>query len=257
MQNSILSLVGAGPGDPELITLKAIKTLQKADVVLYDALANESLLQYAPDYCKTIYVGKRCGQHACSQAAIGHLIIDLSKSHKRIVRLKGGDPGIFGRAQEEIEMARQCGMDLEIIPGISSATGIAGANGFPLTARGYSESIWIATGTTSAGRLSKDLFLAARSSATMVVLMAGRRLNLIQQILVDAGKASTPAAIIANGTTTKQQLVLGKVSNMVQLAREEQIDGPAILLIGHVVSLHPSLWPVTTETAVQPVCSHK
>lgn len=255
MPNVLLSLVGAGPGDPDLITLKAIKTLQNADAILYDALANDTLLQYASAGCQTIYVGKRCSQHHYTQKQINNRIISLASTCRRIVRLKGGDPGVFGRAQEEIEVARQYGMDVEIIPGISSTLGIAGANGFPLTARGYSESIWIGTGTTRAGHPSADLLLAAKSSATLVILMAMHNLEAIQQILMPAGKASTPIAIIVNGTTTNQQLILSTVSEMVEVAREEQITHPAILIVGSVVRLHPSFWPGSLKATLPRISS--
>lgn len=256
MSHSILSLVGAGPGDPDLITLKAIKRLQQADVVLYDALASASLLQYTTKNCKTFYVGKRCGRHTYSQADIGQLIEDLASTHTRIVRLKGGDPGVFGRTQEEMEVARRCHMTLEIIPGISSAMGIAAAGRFPLTARGYSESLWIGTGTTRTGQPSKDLLIAARSSATLVILMAGRRLETIQQILIDAGKGDTPAAVIASGTTADQQTIAGKAGNIAALAKEQPLKGPVTLIVGQVLRLHYCEWPVEIQMESSSITTH-
>src|SRR3954468_6932957 len=214
MSNALLSLVGAGPGDPELITLKAIKALEQADVILYDALANDALLQYARPGAITRFVGKRYGCHALSQQEINHLIIEYALPCNRVVRLKGGDPFVFGRAQEEIDAARQAGIEVEVIPGISSALAVPASQMIPLTCRGVNESFWVTTGTTQSGEISADIRLAAQSSATVIILMAMSKLEIIMEIFAEHGKSETPVAIIQNGTTEKEKLLIGKVKDI-------------------------------------------
>lgn len=236
-----LFLVGAGPGDPELITLKAIKALQTADVVLYDALANEELLQYATNASKKIFVGKRYGCHALSQREINYLIIEYAASFNNILRLKGGDPFIFGRAQEEIDVALEAGMDVEVVPGISSALAVPASEMIPLTCRGVNESFWVVTGTTRTGDLSKDIYLAAQSTATVVILMAMSKLESITEIFMQHGKSETPVAIIQNGTTTHSKMITGKVKDIYFRAQHAEIGNPAIIVIGEVVNLNRQL----------------
>ncbi len=236
-----LCLVGSGPGDPELITLKAIKALQKADVILYDALANEVLLEYAPEQAIKKFVGKRYGCHALSQAEINTLIIEYAGSYNSIVRLKGGDPFVFGRAQEEIDAARSAGITVEIIPGISSAIAVPAMQMIPLTCRGVNESFWVTTGTTQSGELSADIQLAAKSSATVIILMAMSKLEAIMDIFKTNGKEETPVAIIQNGTTAKEKMVIGTVKDIFFKAQFAGLSNPAIIIVGEVVGLHPSL----------------
>ena len=162
-----VTLVGAGPGDPDLLTLKAVKALAKANVVLYDALANDEILAYAPKESIKIFVGKRIGNHAYSQDQINQLIVDNALTYGHVVRLKGGDPFIFGRGSEEIEYAESFGIPTFIVPGISSAVAVPASQGISLTKRGTSESFWVITGTTSDRNLSNDVRLAAQSSATV------------------------------------------------------------------------------------------
>lgn len=240
---SFLYLVGAGPGDPELITIKAIRTLEKADVILYDALANESLLAYAPAGCIKQFVGKRYGCHALSQEEINLLIVEYAQTHRHIVRLKGGDPFVFGRAQEEIDAARQAGMQVEIVPGISSSLAVPASQMIPLTCRGINESFWVTTGTTRSGELSKDIELAAQSSATVVILMAMSKLETIMDIFSRHGKMNTPVAIIQNGTTTEEKIVIGTVRDIAYKSAYALLTNPAIIVVGEVVNLHPSQLP--------------
>lgn len=244
-----LTLIGAGPGDPELITIKAIRCLQQADVILYDALANEDLLGYAAAGCITRFVGKRYGCHALSQEEINLLIVEYSYKHSSIVRLKGGDPFVFGRAQEEIETARKAGMEVEIVPGISSALAVPATQMIPLTCRGINESFWVTTGTTKSGELSADIKLAAQSSATVIILMAMSKLEAIMDIFSSQGKASTPVAIIQNGTTSEEKMIIGTVKDIFFRASAADISNPAIVVVGEVVNLHPSM--ITTAVATQ------
>jgi uroporphyrin-III C-methyltransferase len=241
MAKPFLSLVGAGPGDPELITLKAIKTLQKADVILYDALANEELLEYASLKAIKQFVGKRFGCHTLSQQEINALIVEYAYKYGRVVRLKGGDPFVFGRAQEEIDAARAAGIPVEVIPGISSAIAVPASQMIPLTCRGINESFWVTTGTLKTGEISPDIHLAAQSSATIVLLMAMSKLEAIMDIFKANGKKDTPVAIIQNGTTDKEKYVIGTVSDIYFRAQYAGLSNPSIIIIGKVVRLHPSL----------------
>lgn len=232
-----LSLVGAGPGDPELITLKAIKAIQSAAVILYDALANDALLSYAhPSAIKT-FVGKRFGCHALSQQAINDLIISQAHQHGHVVRLKGGDPFVFGRAQEEIEAASAAGISVSIVPGISSAIAVPAMQMIPLTCRGYNESFWVTTGTTRTGELSGDIAIAATSSATVVILMAMNKLEKIMDIFRQAGKSDTPVAIIQDGTTCREKMITGTVKDIFFKAQYAGLGNPAIIVVGEVVRL--------------------
>jgi uroporphyrin-III C-methyltransferase len=244
---SLLSLVGAGPGDPELITLKAIKTLAAADVILYDALANEALLDYARPGAIKEFVGKRFGCHTLSQDEINLRIIMYSASYSRVVRLKGGDPFVFGRAQEEIEAARHAGITVEVIPGISSALAVPASKMIPLTCRGINESFWVTTGTTQSGDVSADIKLAAQSSATVIILMAMSKLEAIMEIFALYGKSETPVAIIQDGTTEKEKMVSGKVRDIAYRSQHAGLTNPAIIIIGEVVSLADAVHTVNSK----------
>ncbi|MBA4168227.1 MAG: uroporphyrinogen-III C-methyltransferase [Chitinophagaceae bacterium] len=237
---AVLSLVGAGPGDPDLITLKAIKCLRQADVILYDALANDELLQYASPKAIKHFAGKRMGCHSLSQREINMLILDYGRKYNRIVRLKGGDPFVFGRAQEEIDAARSAGMEIEVIPGISSCIAGPASQMIPLTCRGINESFWVTTGTTRSGEISPDIYLAAQSSATVVILMAMSRLESIMDVFKAAGREETAAAIIQDATSPSAKTAIGKVKDIVFRAELQGMSNPAIIVIGEVVNLHPS-----------------
>ena len=241
MTTAKLSLVGAGPGDPELITLKAIRCIKHADVILYDALANEALLDYASPKAIKKFVGKRFGCHALSQEEINILIFEYVKTHKNVVRLKGGDPFVFGRAQEEIEIARQAGIHVEVIPGISSALAVPATQMIPLTSRDMAESFWVTTGTTKSGDISNDIRFAAQSTATVIILMAMSKLEAIMDIFSEYGKKDTPVAIIQNGTTPEEKWIIGSVKDIIFKAEFAGIANPAIIVVGEVVQLHPSL----------------
>jgi uroporphyrin-III C-methyltransferase len=241
MKRSLISLVGAGPGDPDLITLKAVKALKVADVILYDALANKDLLSWCSPKAVKEFVGKRYGCHALSQKEINDLMISFAISHGHVVRLKGGDPFVFGRAQEEIDAARGAGIPIEVVPGISSALAVPASQMIPLTCRGINESFWVTTGTTKTGEISTDIKLAAQSSATVIILMAMSKLEAIMDIFKEHGKSSTPVAIIQDGTTDKEKIILGSVTDISFKAEYHNITNPAIIMVGEVVSLHSSL----------------
>jgi uroporphyrin-III C-methyltransferase len=230
-----LTLVGAGPGDPELITLKAVKTLKSADVVLYDALVSEEILQLIPRNVPIVSVGKRAGAHSFSQDDIHALILECAQIYGHVVRLKGGDPFVFGRGMEEIEFAVNHGIATDVVPGISSAIAVPAALDIPVTARGVSESFWVVTGTTMAGAISEDIRLAAQSSATVIILMGLNKITSIMEIYSELGKSNTPVAVVQDGTLPSQQAVVGTVSSIVDLVNQEKIVAPAIIIIGEVV----------------------
>jgi uroporphyrin-III C-methyltransferase len=235
-----ITLLGAGPGDPDLLTLKGVKALQTADVVLYDALINEALLTYAPANTIKIYVGKRCGEHAFEQDAINQLMVDYALNYGHVVRLKGGDPFVFGRGYEELDFADSYNIPVTVIPGISSSIGVPGLQQIPVTHRGLSESFWVITGTTSEGKISEDIYQAARSKATVVILMGLKKLPQIVEIFKAAGKVDLPAAIIQNGSSEDEKMVIGTINTIENAVQTEKIEAPALLVFGEVVSLHPS-----------------
>src|SRR5207237_301399 len=190
------------------------------------------------------------GCHALSQKEINNLIIDYAISHGRVVRLKGGDPFVFGRAMEEINAAREAEIEVEVIPGISSALAVPASQMIPLTCRGVNESFWVTTGTTQSGEISADIKLAAKSSATVIILMAMNRLEAIMEIFAAHGKSETPVAIIQNGTTDKEKMVIGTVKDIYFRAQYAEISNPAIIMVGEVVNLHPSLYKGCLEANV-------
>lgn len=230
-----LTLVGAGPGDPELITVKGVNTLRRADVVLFDALVSKEILDLIPDGTPSFSVGKRAGAHSYTQDQINELIVELAYLHGHVVRLKGGDPFVFGRGSEEIEFAREHGIETEVVPGISSAIAVPASIGVPVTQRGVSESFWVVTGTTKSGALSPDLALAAQSSATVVILMGIGKVAEIMDQFRAVGKHETPVAIIQNGTLSNQQHVIGTVDTITSLMKTEDIHSPGIIVVGEVV----------------------
>ena len=230
-----LTLVGAGPGDPELITLKAVKALEAADIVLYDALVSKEILALIPPGTPLISVGKRAGMHSHTQDEINSLIVESAFLYGNVVRLKGGDPYVFGRATEEIECASRYGIPTRVIPGISSALSVPAAVSIPLTSRGVSESFWVVTGTTMTGGLSGDVALAAQSTATVIILMGLKKLGEIMALFQEYGKGETPVAVIQNGTLPTQKHVVGTASTIVNLVNEEDLGSPGIIIAGDVV----------------------
>jgi len=236
--NAKITLVGAGPGDPELISLKGINAIKQADVILYDALVNEALLTYAPAHCHLIYVGKRAEQLSTSQDQINQLLVDYALTYGHVVRLKGGDPYVFGRGGEEVDYARAHQLECQVIPGISSAIGLTALNQIPLTYRGISESFWVITGATSDGELSTDLYSAVHTAATVVVLMGFGKLAEIVELYHAAGKSELPIALIQNGSLPNEKLVLGTIETILEKSKAQQVAAPAIIVIGEVVAKH-------------------
>jgi len=233
-----LTLIGAGPGDPDLITVRGAKALAQADAVLYDALVHPDLLNLAPEKAVKLFVGKRAGQHSFKQDDINQLILDHALRYGHVVRLKGGDPFVFARGQEEIAFVEAHGIPTEVVPGISSAIGVMGLQKIPVTRRGVSESFYVVTGTTQTEQLSADLALAAQTSATVVVLMGMRQLPKITGIYRALGKDDMPVAVIQNGSLPNEQIAIGIVSTIEQLVAEKQMTAPSIIVLGEVVRYH-------------------
>lgn len=235
-----LTLVGAGPGDPELITLKGLKAIQKADAILYDSLANKELLEYAQKDCKLLYVGKRHGCKSSKQEAIHDLIVHCAKKYGNVVRLKGGDSFVFGRGYEELQFAIQHDIAVEVIPGISSCISVPASAGIPITHRGFSEGFWVTTGTLKTGEISSDIYLAAKSNSTIVILMGLHKISSIAEIFIKEGKGKMPVAVIQNGSLPEAKVVAGSVAEIADLVLKQEIKSPAIIVIGEVASLTPA-----------------
>ncbi|MDO1448313.1 uroporphyrinogen-III C-methyltransferase [Rhodocytophaga aerolata] len=242
MKNNIkpkVTLVGAGPGDADLITLKGIKALQKADIVLYDALVNKELLEYIPVDTPAIFVGKRFENHSYTQEQINQLIVDSALTYGHVVRLKGGDSFVFGRGHEEIMYARAHNIETSVIPGISSSIAVPELQQIPLTSRGISESFWVLTGTTKKGEVSADIELAAQSNATAIILMGVHQLRQICALYQKYNKGQQAVAVIQNGSLPDEKIALGTIDTIVDVALDQAVGSPAIIVIGDVVKEHP------------------
>jgi len=229
-------VLGAGTGDPDLLTIKGYKILKQADVVLYDNLANKELLDIAPEHADKIYVGKQPYGEYTPQDSILDMIKHFCFTKGKVVRLKGGDPFIFGRGFEEMIYARQLGIKTHFIPGITSMQA-CGLENIPLTHRAVSEGIWVVTGTKKDGTLSADLRLAMQSNATVVVYMGMKQLASIADTYLNEGKGDTPAAIIQHASLKHQKSVSGLVKDLPNMAADYGLTYPAIIIIGYVVEL--------------------
>ncbi len=236
LQNRRLYVLGAGPGDPELITLKGYRLLQQAKVVLYDNLANTDLLKFVPQNCELVYVGKHPYGEYTPQERIHELILEKATQHGEVIRMKGGDPFIFGRGYEEILFAQAHNIDAFYIPGITSMQ-TAGFAGVPLTHRTLSEGIWVITGTKKDGRLSTDLKLAMKSNATVVIYMGMKKINEIANAYIEEGRGEVPALIIQHATLSKEKSAKGTVAELPFLAEKYGLTHPAIIIIGEVAGI--------------------
>ncbi len=229
-----ITLVGAGPGDIELITLKGINAIKSADVILYDALVNEELLDFAPNAIK-IFVGKRKGFKAFSQEEINQLIVDQAFLYGHVVRLKGGDSFVFGRGYEEILHAEAFNIPTSVVPGISSSISVPALAGIPVTHRGVSNSFFVLTGTLSDGSINPEIEIAAQSSATVVILMGLSKLQEITEVYKRQGKSDEAVAVISNGSLSNQISVVGTIDTIAE--NTINIPAPGVIVIGPVVEL--------------------
>ena len=246
-----LTLVGAGPGDIDLITVKAIRALKTADVVLYDALVNEDLLDYINSDAEIIFVGKRRGCYRYQQEQINELIVARANSKGHVVRLKGGDPFIFGRGAEEMEYAESFGIETAFVPGISSSLAVPAYQNIPLTKRGSSESFWIITGTTKDHKLSNDIKLAAKSNATVVILMGMGKLPEIIALFQQENKNDLPVAIIQNGTRANEKVGIGTVDTILEIVKENELSNPSIIVLGEVVNHRQIISDIQLQYSVE------
>ena len=227
----VVYLVGAGPGDPELITLKAINALKKADVVLYDKLANDEILKYAED-AKLIYVGKQAGHHSKTQDEINEILIKEAKENNVVVRLKGGDPFVFGRGGEEMLALHEEGIEFELIPGVTSAIGVPTTIGLPVTHRGVATSFTIVTGHEDPNKAEKQVKWDFTAD-TIIVLMGIGNLAENTAEIMKYKDPSTPVCVIEKGTMEGQRIITGTLENIT----EKEINPPALVVIGHVVDV--------------------
>lgn len=230
-------LVGAGPGAPDLITLRGVKALQNADVVLYDDLANAALLEYCPPKTEKIYVGKRLGSHSATQDHICGLLIEKARSGRTVVRLKGGDPMIFGRVGEELSALAEAGIEWEIVPGVTAASAAGAMAGIPLTQRGVTSTMVFVTGHPCGGKSSTpvDWRALAGLRATLCIYMGTQRFAEIATELTEGGlRPDTAVAVISNATLTSQNVQIGTLADAERLTNDPQ-RRPALILVGEVV----------------------
>ena len=237
-----VSLVGAGPGAPDLLTLRGLRALQTADVVIFDRLVADALLEQVPPRCERIYVGKRRRDHPVPQEEINTLLLRHARAGKRVVRLKGGDPFIFGRGGEEIEHLMEAGIPFRVIPGITAASGCAAYAGIPLTHRDYAQSCAFVTGHRKDGELDLDFRGLVREGQTLVFYMGLHSLRDVCAGLMGEGMApEMPAALVQQGTTRAQAIIEGTVSDLADAVESREVRAPTLLIIGEVVRLRRRL----------------
>lgn len=243
-QSGKVYLVGAGPGDADLITVKGLRCLRAADVVIYDNLVNVELLDEAPLQAQRIFVGKKPGCHSARQEEINALLIHYARENHVVVRLKGGDPFVFGRGGEEALALAEVGIPFEIVPGVSSAIAVPAYAGIPVTHRDYTSLVTIVTGHEQRTSSGVDWETLAQLGGTLVIMMGVSRFSRIAQRLLNGGMAAdTPVAVIQQGTLPQQCIVKGTLSNIVERAERAGIKSPAITIIGNVVNLSdPLAW---------------
>lgn len=237
-------LVGAGPGDSKLITLRAVELLKKADVVLYDRLVSKQILSIIPKSAKKIYVGRQVGDDYKHQDSTNDQMVKYAKAKKMVVRLKGGDPIIFGRGGEEAEYLKKHKIKFEIVPGITSGIASAIYSGIPLTHRKFASSVVFVTGHEDPYKSKESVRWKklAKSVDTIVIMMGLSRIGIICKYLVEGGlNKNTPVAVIENGTTSKHKMITGNLDNISKLVRQKNIKPPSIIIIGSVVNLSKTL----------------
>jgi uroporphyrin-III C-methyltransferase/precorrin-2 dehydrogenase/sirohydrochlorin ferrochelatase len=235
-------LVGAGPGDPDLLTFKALRLMQKADVVLYDNLVSKPILEMTRRDAERIFVGKMRGNHTLPQEGINDLLVRLALEGKRVLRLKGGDPFIFGRGGEEIEKLAEHKINFQVVPGITAASGVSTYAGIPLTHRDYAQSCVFVTGHLKDNSMDLDWEMLARPKQTIVVYMGLQGLEMLCAKLIQHGlPADTPAAIVQQGTTPQQRVISGNLATLPGNPELETLHAPTLIIIGGVVSLREKL----------------
>jgi uroporphyrin-III C-methyltransferase len=235
-------LVGAGPGDPDLLTVKAARLIGAADAIVYDHLVGEGVRALFPAGCRQIYVGKKAAKHTMKQEEINQLLVDLAGAGLAVLRLKGGDPFIFGRGGEELEILEAAGIPFEVVPGVTAAAGCAAYSGFPLTHREHAQSVTFVTGHLKDGSVNLDWPGLARPGQTVVFYMGiGAAEQICRQMIAHGLPAQTPAAVIRKGTLPDQQTLLATLGSLPQRIAESAIKPPALIVIGSVVDLRRKL----------------
>jgi uroporphyrinogen III methyltransferase/synthase len=233
-------IVGAGPGDPGLLTLRAVELIRAADVILYDYLCGEGFLAYKREDAECVYIGKRGHQHYTPQEKINRLLLEMARKHEAVVRLKGGDPFVFGRGGEEAEYLRRHGVSFEVVPGVTSSVAAPAYAGIPVTHRDHSSSVSIVTGHRQAGKSSEEVIVP--NTDTIVYMMGVTNLPNIVKALVKSGRSpKTPVAIIRWGTRPQQRTVVGSLENIADLAAKKRINPPSVIVVGEVVKLRDEL----------------
>ncbi|MGR5232327.1 uroporphyrinogen-III C-methyltransferase [Vibrio rotiferianus] len=249
LQPGEVALVGAGPGDPELLTLKALNCLQQADVVLYDYLVSEEIMALIPSETILVCVGKRAGHHSVPQEKTNQLLLDFAQQGYKVVRIKGGDPFVFGRGGEELEVLADAGVRFQVVPGITAAAGATAYAGIPLTHRDFAQSALFVTGHLKEDSDDMDWSTLARGNQTLVIYMGLMKSNYIQQQLIGYGRdGNTPIAIIERGTQIRQQVFTGKLFQLSDLAKNA--ESPSLIVIGEVVSLSQKLDWFSSSTEI-------
>lgn len=235
-------LVGGGPGDPELLTLRALRLMQQADVVLYDRLVSDGVMELVRRDAERIYVGKRRSEHAMEQENINQLLVDLAKEGKRVLRLKGGDPFIFGRGGEEIELLAQNNIPFQVVPGITAASGCSAYAGIPLTHRDYAQSVRFVTGHLKSDNTNLQWPELANPTQTLVFYMGLVGLKEICESLISHGRSpQTPVALIEKGTTQEQRVLIADLQSIADVVAANDVHAPTLFIVGEVVRLHDSL----------------
>ena len=250
-------LVGAGPGDPDLLTFKALRLMQQADVVLYDRLVSPRVMELCRRDAERIYVGKERDNHAVPQEGINQLLVDLARQGKKVLRLKGGDPFIFGRGGEELEMLAEQQIPFQVVPGITAATACACYAGIPLTHRGYAQSVKFVTGQLKNRSSELNWPELVQDNQTIVFYMGLHRIGYLASQLIAHGKnPTTPIALVQAGSTPQQKVVTGTLETIEQLLKDNPVKPPSLIIVGEVVKLHQKLaWYQGSEDAEHPVLS--
>ncbi|MBI2749336.1 MAG: uroporphyrinogen-III C-methyltransferase [Burkholderiales bacterium] len=255
--SALVTLMGAGPGDPELLTVKALRALQSAELLLHDHLVSDAILELAPQQAERIYVGKESSRHTMPQEEIGALMVRLARQGRRVLRIKGGDGYIFGRGGEEAQVLAAAGIPFTVIPGITAAQGAAAACGIPLTHRDHARSLVLTTGHLQENRqVDLDWQALARPAQTVIIYMGLGTLPIIcEQLIAHGLPASTPAALIEKATLPEQRCITGTLGDLPAIAQTAELKPPTLIMIGEVVNLHPVLAGAQWQASLEPIAA--